>query len=149
MRNDKLHPPTLNKLLLKSLVYIAITCLTMAIGAAILPCIAGDLVITGKATISSGTNGLCPGGYIGYVSYTKTTSQGWGWAPTNSLHTATDTNRTDTKVEFEGEFGDTGCNLTTVTLPDPPPSPKYRFTVYFTKNVPTNAYPLVLKGFSS
>lgn len=105
-------------------------------------------IITGTIVNASGTNGLCPGGYIGYISYTKTTAQGWGWAPTNTVHTATDTNRTDTKVEFQGKNGDSGCNQTTVAVPDPTASPKYRFNVYFTSNMPTNSYPLVLTGFS-
>ena len=107
-----------------------------------------DFAITGTINNISGTNGLCPGGYIGYISYTKTVAQGWGWAPTNTVHTATDTNRADTKVEFSGKNGDSGCNQTKVTVPDPTASPKYRFNVYFTNNMPTNSYPLVLSGFS-
>lgn len=107
-----------------------------------------DVTIYATATVSSGSNGVCPGGYVGYVSYTKTTAQGWGWAPTNTVHTATDTNRTDTKVEFEGKLGDAGCNQTTVTVPHPTTSTKYRFKVYFPNNVPTNSYPLVLQGFA-
>lgn len=104
------------------------------------------IYITGTATASSGTNGLCPGGFIGYVSYTK--PDGWGWAPTNTIHTITDTNRTDTKIQFKGMFGDNGCNQTTVTVPNPAMSPKYQFCVYFTNNVPTNSYTIELKGFS-
>jgi hypothetical protein len=91
----------------------------------------------------------CPGVYVGYVNYVKTASQGWGWVPTagTTLHTATDTNRTDTKVYYLGRYGDSGCNQTTVTVPHPTASPKYRFTVFFTNNVPTNPYPIVLDGF--
>lgn len=99
-------------------------------------------------TALSGTNGTCPGGFIGYATYTKSPAEGWGWAPTNTVHTVTDTNRTDTKVQFKGMFGDNGCNQTTVTLPNPAVSPKYQFTVYFTNNVPTNSYTIELKGFS-
>jgi len=106
------------------------------------------ITINAVPTVSSGSNGVCPGSYAGYVSYTKTTAEGWGWAPTNTVHTATDTNRTDTKVVFEGKSGDSGCNQTTVTVPHPTTSSKYRFYVYFTNNVPTNSYPLVLEGFS-
>ena len=110
---------------------------------------AGDSIfIKATPTISSGTNGLCPGGFIGYVKYAKTPTEGWGWAPTNTVHTVTDTNRTDTKIQFTGMFGDNGCNQTTVTVPNPAVSPKYQFTVYFTNNVPTNSYTLELKGFS-
>jgi hypothetical protein len=107
-----------------------------------------DIFVTAKATASSGTNGTCPGGFIGYATYTKSPAEGWGWAPTNTVHTVTDTNRTDTKVQFKGMFGDNGCNQTTVTLPNPAVSPKYQFTVYFTNNVPTNSYTIELKGFS-
>jgi len=106
------------------------------------------ITINAVPVIGSGTNGVCPGGYIGSARYTKTVAQGWGWAPTNTAHTATDTNRTDTKVEFTGKLFDTGCNQTTVTIPDPTVSTKYRFKVYFTNNVPTNAYPLQLDGFA-
>jgi len=106
------------------------------------------ITISAVPVVSSGTNGVCPGGYVGYASYSKTVAQGWGWAPTNTVHTATDTNRPDTKVEFTGKIGDSGCNQTTVTVPDPTASPKYRFKVYFTNHVPTNAYPLVLDGFA-
>ena len=106
------------------------------------------ITISAVPVSSSGSNGVCPGGYIGYASYSKTVAQGWGWAPTNTVHTATDTNRTDTKVEFTGKLLDSGCNQTTVTIPDPTVSTKYRFKVYFTNNVPTNTYPLVLEGFA-
>ena len=106
------------------------------------------ITINAVPVIGSGTNGVCPGGYIGSARYTKTVAQGWGWAPTNTVHTATDTNRSNTKVEFTGKSGDNGCNQTTVTIPHPTASTKYQFTVYFTNNVPTNSYPLVLAGFA-
>jgi hypothetical protein len=108
----------------------------------------GTVVVSAVPVVASGTNGLCPGGFVGYVNYLKTPAQGWGWAPTNTVHTVTDTNRTDTKVDFQGKLLDYGCNQTTVTIPNPTVSPKYRFCVYFTNNVPTNAYLLLLQGFS-
>lgn len=108
---------------------------------------AGPVTVYAMPVASSGTNGLCPGGYVGYVAYMKTNSA-WGWAPTNTVHTATDTNRTDTKVEFNGRLKDSGCNQTTVTVPNPCPSTKYRFTIYFTNDVPTNDYPIELEGFA-
>jgi hypothetical protein len=129
----------------KLLVFAVVGLLFLAIGASRL---AADVVITATPVVGSGTNGTCPGGYIGYVNYTKTVANGWGWVPTNTVHTATDTNRTDTKVEFQGKSGDFGCNQTTVTIPDPTTSTKYRFNVYFTNNVPTNAYSIVLAGFN-
>jgi len=88
-------------------------------------------------------------GYAGYVNYIKTISQGWGWAPTTNttLHTATDANRLDTKVQYVGKFGDAGCSQTIVTVPHPTYTPKYRFTIYFPNNVPTNSYAITLVGF--
>lgn len=109
----------------------------------------GTITVFGAPVFSSGSQGTCPGAYAGYVNYRKTVSQGWGWAPSTntSVHTASDLNRTDTKVEYGGKYGDGGCNQTTVTVPPPTYSPKYRFTIYFTNNVPTNSYGITLTGF--
>jgi len=109
------------------------------------------VVVFGSPVVSSGSSGTCPGPYAGYVNYTKTLQQGWGWAPDTTggktIFTATDTNRTNTKIQYIGAYGDGGCNQTTVTVPNPPISPVYRFTIYFTNNVPTNAYAITLDGF--
>lgn len=103
-------------------------------------------------TLYGGGNGNCPGKYSGYVNYTKTVSQGWGWAPstTNTVYTASDTNSTVTKVYYLGAYGDDGCAPTSVTVPYPAQSPVYRFTIYFPPGtqVPTNAYPITLSGFN-
>src|SRR5882724_7017176 len=110
----------------------------------------GPITVYGSPVISGGTQGGCPGPYAGYVNYIKTVSQGWGWSPSTNttLHTAADgTTRTDTKVVYVGKNGDLGCNQTLVTVPDPSYSPKYRFTIYFPNNVPTNTYPITLVGF--
>jgi len=109
----------------------------------------GPITVYGFPVFSSGSQGGCPGAYAGYVNYIKTVTQGWGWAPTSgvTLHTATDANRTDTKVQYVGKFGDAGCNQTIVTVPSPTYSPKYRFTIYFPNNVPTNSYAITLVGF--
>jgi len=83
------------------------------------------------------------------VNFTKTTSQGWGWAPTTGMtHVATDTNRSDTKIQYGGQYGDGGCAQTSVTVSNPI-SPVYRFAVYFPTNtvVPTNTYTIILDGF--
>ena len=109
----------------------------------------GPITVYGAPKISNGIQGTCPGNYAGYVSYTKTISQGWGWAPTGTVHTASDGGgRTGTIVVFLGKYGDTGCNQTTVTIPNPPYSPSYRFAIYFPNNVPTTNYPIVLTGFN-
>jgi hypothetical protein len=109
----------------------------------------GPITVYGWPVVSNGSQGTCPGAYAGYVSYTKTVSQGWGWAPdTNTTtHTASDQNRADTKVQYVGKYGDVDCNQTTVTIPHPTSSPKYRFSIYFTNNVPTNSYAITLTGF--
>jgi len=110
----------------------------------------GPITVYGFPVFSSGSQGGCPGAYAGYVNYIKTVSQGWGWAPTSgiTLHTAADgTLRTDTKIEYVGKNGDRGCNQTLVTVPDPTLSSKYRFTIYFPNNIPTNSYPITLVGF--
>lgn len=109
------------------------------------------VVVYAQPVASSGSQGTCPGSYIGYVSYTKSPTNGWGWAPDttngNTHFTATDTNRTNTKIEYLGEYGDNSCNQTSVTVPNPPISPVYQFYIYFTNNVPTNAYAITLDGF--
>jgi hypothetical protein len=109
------------------------------------------VVVFSLPVINSGSQSTCPGSYTGYVSYTKTVQQGWGWAPDttngNTLFTVTDTNRTNTKIQYVGAYGDGGCNQTTVTVPYPAYSPVYEFCIYFTNNVPTNAYAITLNGF--
>ena len=109
------------------------------------------VTIYGLPLLGSGSLGTCPGSYAGYVNYTKTIALGWGWAPDtsngNTVFTAADTNRIDTKIQYVGKYGDNGCNQTTITIPNPAISPKYRFTIYFTSNVPTNAYAITLDGF--
>jgi len=113
----------------------------------------GDqIVVFGLPKVSNGAIGDCPGYFAGYINYTKTIAQGWGWIPlTNSttVFTAADGGgRTNTKVMYLGKFGDSGCGQTMVTVPYPPPSPSYRFTIYFPNNVPSTNYPIVLTGFN-
>ncbi len=109
------------------------------------------IVVFGLPLLGSGGSGSCPGHYVGYVNYTKTSQQGWGWAPDttggNTNFTATDTNRANTKIQYIGGYGDNGCNQTTVAVQNPPYSPVYRFAIFFTNNVPTNAYAITLDGF--
>jgi hypothetical protein len=109
----------------------------------------GPITVYGMPYAGSGSSGGCPGKYAGYVIYSKPVSQGWGWSPTGTIHTVTDTNRTDTKVQYVGAYGDIGCAQTTISIPNPTFSPVYEFAIYFTNNVPTNAYPMVLlTGFN-
>ena len=111
----------------------------------------GPIVVAGLPRPGPGTQGACPGSYVGYVNYTKTISQGWGWTPVSgtTVLTASDGGgRTDTIVTYLGKYGDTGCGQTTVTIPYPAYSPAYRFTIFFPSNVPTTNYPIVLNGFN-
>jgi hypothetical protein len=115
------------------------------------PCMSGGgpIIVYGLPKASGGTQGTCPGTYAGYINFTKTIAQGWGWVPAGTVHTASDgSGRTDTKISYLGMYGDTGCNQTTVTIPNPPMSPSYRFTIYYPNNVPTTNYPIVLTGFN-
>jgi hypothetical protein len=111
----------------------------------------GTITVYGAPVTSGGSTGSCPGAYSGYVNYLKPVSQGWGfYSSTNTtIHTATDGNRTDTKVQYMGFNSDPGCSQTSVTVPDPTPSPKYRFSIFFPRgtSVPTNSYPITLIGF--
>ncbi len=123
---------------------------TASMNAACLPG-GGPIIVFGAPIAGGGTQGTCPGNYAGYVNYTKTISQGWGWVPsTNTIvFTAADgSGRTDTKIMYGGKYGDTGCNQTTVTIPNPPYSPSYRFTIFFPTNVPTTNYPISLTGLN-
>jgi hypothetical protein len=110
------------------------------------------VVVFGFPLPGGGSQGTCPGHYVGYINYTKSATNGWGWAPDttngNTIFTATDNNSTNTKIQYVGAYGDNGCNQTTVTVPYPAMSPVYRFTIYFTNNVPTNAYAITLGGFN-
>jgi len=111
----------------------------------------GVITVFGAPVVGGGNMGSCPGAFSGYVTYGRTISQGWGWAPTTnaSVIQAADLNRSDTKVQVMGKNGDTFCDQTTVNVATPPYSPKYRFGIYFPPGaqVPTNAYPITLTGF--
>jgi len=109
------------------------------------------VVVFGLPLLGSGGSGTCPGKYAGYINFTKTSQQGWGWAPDtsngNTHFIASDTNRPDTKIQYGGAYGDNGCGQTGIAVASPAMSPVYRFTIYFPNNVPTNAYNITLDGF--
>src|SRR5262249_11776934 len=116
-------------------------------GSGFSPDFGGVITVYGSPYASGGSQGTCPGVYAGYVNYTLTVAQGWGWAPdTNSttVFTATDNNRTDTKVQYLGRKGDNSCNQTSVQIPYPAISAVYRFTIFFPSNVPNTNYPITL-----
>jgi hypothetical protein len=107
-----------------------------------------DIVVYAAPIVSSGGGSTCPGAYEGYVNYIQT--NGWGYIPSTNttVYTATDSTRTNTKVEYVGAYGDEGCAKMTVKVPSPAVSPAYRFTIYFANNVPTTNYPITLVGFT-
>jgi hypothetical protein len=100
----------------------------------------------------SGTVNPCPGYYVGCANYLPINGA-WGWTPATGATTFTASNGggcNDVKIQFMGEYGDSGCNLSSVTIPNPPASPSYDFAVYFGSNsVPTTNYPIILTGFNS
>jgi hypothetical protein len=111
----------------------------------------GPIIVYGLPKAGGGTQGTCPGRYAGYINFTKTISQGWGWTPATNTTTFTASDgggRTDTKIVYLGISCDAGCNQTSVTIPNPPYSTVYRFSIYFPNNVPTTNYPIVLTGFN-
>jgi len=105
--------------------------------------------------VGGDVGGTCPGKYAGYVNYKKSVAQGWGWAPDhnagNTIHSAADNTRSDTKVEAVGNADDRFCGQTSVPNTHAgspaPEDTKFRFTIYFTNNVPTSSYPITLNGF--
>ena len=114
------------------------------------PMLGDPITVFGAPVASSGKQGTCPGKYAGYVIYSQLGTN-WGWAPltnTTTFKAADGGGRTDTKIVFNGEFGDAGCAPTNVTIPNPPFSPLYRFLIYFPNNVPTTNYPIILTGFN-
>lgn len=111
--------------------------------------------LTVYGTVYSGTpsGAACTGSYAGYVTYWKTASAGWGWAPSttagHTTHTASDLILTN-KVSFLGSSGgtDKACAIGTVSRSHPEPSTKYRFAIYFPSTpLPSTPYPITLTEF--
>ena len=118
----------------------------------ILPLAGSPIIVYAAPVQSSGSQGNCPGAFSGCVNYTKA-APGWGWATTTNTTTFSAANgggRSDARIEFIGEYGDSGCNLSSVTIPNPPSSPQYIFCIYFRTNPPpTTNYPIILTGFTT
>jgi hypothetical protein len=109
------------------------------------------IVVYGAPIQKSGTEGTCPGSFSGFITYTQV-PPAWGWAPDTNTTTFTAANGglcNNTKIEFVGEYGDQGCSLTNVVIPNPPFSPSYIFFIYFSSNTPTTNYPIILTGFNT
>lgn len=97
-----------------------------------------------------------------YCVYARQRTNGWGWAPDtnggNTTFTATYSNNVHGRLQFIGKNGDTASIPTnSITIPAPPYSPTYRWTVYFDHlsdiprdihgNPDTNGAPLTLRYF--
>ncbi len=114
--------------------------------------VGSPIIVYGTPLETSSGEGTCPGAFSGYVNYVLT-PPAWGWTPSTNTTSFTATNggqRDDVRIQFTGLYGDSGCNLNSVTIPNPPTSPQYAFTIYFrTNSPPTTNYPIVLTGFDS
>lgn len=108
----------------------------------------GPIIAYGVPVSKVGKLASCPGSYIGYVNYTNPMPT-WGWEPsTNLIHAAANGGGcAGICISYIGEYGDANCGTTNVTIPNPPFSPAYQFTVYFRSNLPSTNYPIILTGF--
>jgi hypothetical protein len=91
----------------------------------------------------------CPGPYAGYVAFIKGNPD-WGWKPMpgQPRYRAIDPLSTSTKIEYFGYQGDSYCDTRIVTIPAPPASSAYQFTIYFPNlPIPTGKYLIILEGF--
>jgi hypothetical protein len=96
--------------------------------------------------VTSGANSCA--NYQGIASYLKS-SPTFGWAPDTNFNVVTvsdGTGRTDTRISYTGRDGDTGCATGSISITNPP-SNAYRFTLFFSNNVPSGPYPVRLNGF--
>jgi hypothetical protein len=138
---------------LKSIVVVSGLALGVVFNSALIQSLFGSqIIVYASPEESSGGQGTCPGAFSGYVNYVLP-SPAWGWFPATNTTTFTASNgggRSDARIEFIGEYGDSGCNLNSVTIPNPPSSPQYVFTIYFRSSPPpTTNYPIVLTGFTT
>jgi hypothetical protein len=97
------------------------------------------------------TKGSCPGTYSAVVCFgCKCTNNVWGFIPNSANCVATDTARSDTKVEFSGNVLHTGCNAQSVSFTAT--NPYYRFSIYFrpppAPQPSSGVYSIVLDGIT-
>ena len=110
--------------------------------------------VSGPIAYAGGSMPACPGPYSGYVRYLLTCKSWWGFPTAGTSHTATDPQRSDTKVEFTGKYWDSGCNSNSVIVPHPTTSAQYRFAIYFPPPpapgppISPSTYNIVLDGFT-
>lgn len=95
------------------------------------------------------SSGTCAGGsYIGRVAYYRDYYWGYPVDTNTAVHIFGDYTRTNTRIEYIGRYGDTGCGTGFVSITNPP-SPEYRFEFFFTSDMPdTNVdYVAIMRGF--
>lgn len=114
---------------------------------------AADFVIYPNSVVSQ-TNSFptCPGMTTWHAVYAIPLAQGWGWAPDtngNTVFSVSITNRPGAIIQYAGQFGDANCGTAMLSVLNPPPSPKYRFTQWGTGSIPTstNQCGIVLHNF--
>jgi len=127
------------------------------------------LILTATVALAGETNNIIPNGVAvtsvpncngseaeGIATYSRTLANGWGYAVDtngNTVFRATYTNSTHVNIQAFGKGGDNYCSTSnSVTIPNPPRSTKYRFTLFFTdpNDVPsgTNLCPLQVINFN-
>lgn len=85
------------------------------------------------------------GSYIGYANYYGSEGE-WGYSlETNMTRHILYSDRTNAIVSYLSRVGLYDCDISQITVP-PAQIPRYRATVFFPDNLPTNSYPLHLKG---
>lgn len=104
----------------------------------------GGFAAWGPVTVSSAGGTGCPGPRTAYAFFSKQ----YATNSATGTYTITDILRSDTKVQFFGYNGDSGCSSTTVSIPSPTFSPTYQFAVYFHTNNPSGTYPIWIQGFN-
>lgn len=103
------------------------------------------LIVYANAGAANGS--YCGGTYIGYANYYGFDG-GYGYSSDTNMtrHVIYDgTGRTNTIVSYLGRFGDSDCDTFAVNITEVG-SQRYRATLFFPNNLPTNSYPARLKG---
>ena len=88
-------------------------------------------VITSTNWVSTSTQACCCTRTTGYISFTKTIAQGWGYKTNTRPYQVIATN--GVQIALLGKFGfNTNTCSRSITIPPTFTDPAYRFSVYFT-----------------
>lgn len=103
--------------------------------------------LSGPISYTTGSSGSCPGPFSAFVCFGCRCTNSWGFVTNSVSCSAIDNNRSDTKIQFQGNKLHNGCAPHSITFT--PVNPYYRFTVYFPLTAPPtgNSYSIVLDGF--